>query len=158
MLAAGWLAICRPLLFESLDSEYKTTPLFLTDSLGKKTSDSVIYLAQYDTFVGHVSGWYRLFIGNSSVRMPERCIESHMCGTDAPLWLRSPHPLESEGIVRAEVCGSWEEGCCQFHSNLIHVKACPRNYYVYKFVSPNLCRLAYCAGKEQVFIVWSYTV
>ncbi|XP_078101049.1 uromodulin-like isoform X2 [Sander vitreus] len=90
-------------------------------------------------------GWYRLFIGNSSVRMPERCIESHMCGTDAPLWLRSPHPLESEGIVRAEVCGSWEGGCCQFHSNLIHVKACPRNYYVYKFVSPNLCRLAYCA-------------
>ncbi|XP_035861279.1 deleted in malignant brain tumors 1 protein isoform X7 [Sander lucioperca] len=90
-------------------------------------------------------GWYRLFIGNSSVRMPERCIESHMCGTDAPLWLQSPHPLESEGIVRAEVCGSWEEGCCQFHSNLIHVKACPRNYYVYKFVSPNLCRLAYCA-------------
>ncbi|TDH06412.1 hypothetical protein EPR50_G00132880 [Perca flavescens] len=90
-------------------------------------------------------GWYRLFIGNSSVRMPERCIESHMCGTDAPLWLRSPHPLESEGIVRAEVCGSWEGGCCQFHSNFIHVKACPRNYYVYKFVSPNLCRLAYCA-------------
>ncbi|TDH06411.1 hypothetical protein EPR50_G00132870 [Perca flavescens] len=90
-------------------------------------------------------GWYRLFIGNSSVRMPERCIESHMCGTDAPLWLRSSHPLEFEGIVRAEVCGSWEGGCCQFHSNFIHVKACPRNYYVYKFVSPNLCRLAYCA-------------
>ncbi|KAF1383126.1 hypothetical protein PFLUV_G00128070 [Perca fluviatilis] len=90
-------------------------------------------------------GWYRLFIGNSSVRMPERCIESHMCGTDAPLWMRSPHPLEYEGIVRAEVCGSWEGGCCQFHSNFIHVKACPRNYYVYKFVSPNLCRLAYCA-------------
>ncbi|XP_032364513.1 uromodulin [Etheostoma spectabile] len=90
-------------------------------------------------------GWYRLYLGNSSVQMPERCIESHMCGTDAPLWLRSPHPLESEGIVRAEVCGSWEAGCCQFHSNVIHVKACPRNYYVYKFVSPNLCRLAYCA-------------
>ncbi|XP_049455242.1 uromodulin-like isoform X2 [Epinephelus fuscoguttatus] len=90
-------------------------------------------------------GWYRLFIGNSSVQMPERCIESHMCGTDAPLWLRSPHPLDSEGIVRAEVCGSWEGGCCQFQSNIIHVKACPRNYYVYKFVSPNLCRLAYCA-------------
>uniref|UniRef100_A0A8P4GGB3 ZP domain-containing protein n=1 Tax=Dicentrarchus labrax TaxID=13489 RepID=A0A8P4GGB3_DICLA len=89
-------------------------------------------------------GWYRLFIGNNSVQMPERCIESHMCGTDAPLWLQSPHPLDSEGIVRANVCGSWEGDCCQFQSNLIHVKACPRNYYVYKFVSPTLCRLAYC--------------
>ncbi|XP_044075504.1 uromodulin-like isoform X2 [Siniperca chuatsi] len=90
-------------------------------------------------------GWYRLFIGNSSVKMPERCIESHMCGTDAPLWLRTPHPLHSEAIIRAEVCGSWERGCCQFQSNPIHVKACPGNHYVYKFVSPTLCRLAYCA-------------
>ncbi|CAJ1073186.1 uromodulin-like [Xyrichtys novacula] len=90
-------------------------------------------------------GWYRLFIGNSSVRMPERCIQRHMCGTDAPLWLRTPHPLKTEGIVWAEVCGSWEQDCCQFQSNPIHVKACPGNYYVYKLVSPNLCRLAYCA-------------
>ncbi|XP_051250385.1 uromodulin-like isoform X2 [Dicentrarchus labrax] len=95
-------------------------------------------------------GWYRLFIGNNSVQMPERCIESHMCGTDAPLWLQSPHPLDSEGIVRANVCGSWEGDCCQFQSNLIHVKACPRNYYVYKFVSPTLCRLAYCADVNTV--------
>ncbi|XP_038575076.1 pancreatic secretory granule membrane major glycoprotein GP2-like [Micropterus salmoides] len=90
-------------------------------------------------------GWYRLFIGNSSVQMPERCIESHMCGTDAPLWLRTAHPLQSDGIIPAEVCGSWERGCCQFQSNPIHVKACPGKYYVYKFVSPTLCRLAYCA-------------
>lgn len=98
-------------------------------------------------------GWYRLFIGNSSVQMPERCIESHMCGTDAPLWLWTPHPLDSEAIIRAEVCGSWERGCCQFQSNPIHVKACPGNYYVYKFVSPTFCRLAYCAGKQQVYVI-----
>ncbi|XP_074544628.1 uromodulin-like [Halichoeres trimaculatus] len=90
-------------------------------------------------------GWYRLFIGNSSVQMPERCVERHTCGTDAPLWLRTLHPLKTEGIVRGEVCGSWEGGCCQFESNPIHVKACPGNYYVYKFVKPNQCRLAYCA-------------
>ncbi|XP_034535216.1 uromodulin-like [Notolabrus celidotus] len=90
-------------------------------------------------------GWYRLFIGNSSVHMPERCIERHMCGTDAPLWLQTRHPLKTEGIVWAKVCGSWERDCCQFQSNPIHVKACPGNYYVYKLVTPNLCRLAYCA-------------
>ncbi|XP_071348698.1 pancreatic secretory granule membrane major glycoprotein GP2-like isoform X2 [Trachinotus anak] len=90
-------------------------------------------------------GWYSLFIGNSSVQMPERCIESHMCGTDAPLWLQTPHPTMSQGIIQGRVCGSWERGCCQFQSNPIHVKACPGNYHVYKFVSPTLCRLAYCA-------------
>ncbi|XP_071773588.2 pancreatic secretory granule membrane major glycoprotein GP2-like [Centroberyx gerrardi] len=90
-------------------------------------------------------GWYRLFIGNAGVQMPERCIDRHMCGTDAPLWLRGAHPAAAQGIVRREVCGSWERGCCQFESNPIHVKACPGNYHVYKFVSPALCRLAYCA-------------
>ncbi|XP_023267816.1 uromodulin-like isoform X2 [Seriola lalandi dorsalis] len=90
-------------------------------------------------------GWYRLFIGNSSVQMPERCIESHMCGTDAPLWLQTPHPTTAQGIIQGRVCGSWERGCCQFQSHPIHMKACPGNYQVYKFVSPTLCRLAYCA-------------
>uniref|UniRef100_A0A3P8XCU4 ZP domain-containing protein n=1 Tax=Esox lucius TaxID=8010 RepID=A0A3P8XCU4_ESOLU len=93
---------------------------------------------------GDWRGWYRMFIGNASVQMPERCISSHLCGTDAPLWLRTPHPVPSDGIVKRRVCGSWERGCCQFQSNPIHVKACPGNYYVYKFVSPTLCRLAYC--------------
>uniref|UniRef100_A0A3B4TQU0 ZP domain-containing protein n=1 Tax=Seriola dumerili TaxID=41447 RepID=A0A3B4TQU0_SERDU len=93
-------------------------------------------------------GWYRLFIGNSSVQMPERCIESHMCGTDAPLWLQTPHPTTAQGIIQGRVCGSWEGGCCQFQSHPIHMKACPGNYQVYKFVSPTLCRLAYCADSN----------
>lgn len=95
-------------------------------------------------------GWYRLFIGDSGVQMPERCIERRRCGTDAPLWLRSPHPLRTEGIIRAEVCGSWERGCCHFQSDPIHVKACPGNFYVYRLVTPPLCGLAYCAGEKHV--------
>lgn len=93
----------------------------------------------------HWQGWYRLFIGSTSVQMPERCIEHYMCGTVAPLWLKTPHPLGSDGIIRADVCGNWASDCCRFKSNPIHVKACPGNYYVYKFVSPVGCYLAYCA-------------
>lgn len=103
-------------------------------------------------------GWYRLYIGNNGVQMPERCIEKYMCGTHAPLWLQTPHPQKSHGIIQGMVCGSWETGCCHFKSNPIHVKACPGNYYVYKFVSPNTCRLAYCAGKQQALLIWHYTV
>lgn len=106
----------------------------------------------------HWQGWYRLFISNTSVQMPERCIEHNMCGTNAPLWLKTPHPLGSDGIIRAEVCGKWSSDCCRFKSNPIHVKACPGNYYVYKFVSPVGCYLAYCAGEQEVFVLWSYTV
>ncbi|XP_018534556.1 uromodulin [Lates calcarifer] len=95
-------------------------------------------------------GWYRLYIGNNGVQMPERCIEKYMCGTHAPLWLQTPHPQKSHGIIQGMVCGSWETGCCHFKSNPIHVKACPGNYYVYKFVSPNTCRLAYCADVNTI--------
>ncbi|KAG7476917.1 hypothetical protein MATL_G00087920 [Megalops atlanticus] len=90
-------------------------------------------------------GWYRLFLGNASVQMPERCIDRLMCGTHAPLWLNGAHPSLEDGVVSLPVCGNWYSGCCNFQSNPIHVKACPGNYFVYKFVAPVNCYLAYCA-------------
>ncbi|KAJ8366621.1 hypothetical protein AAFF_G00348380 [Aldrovandia affinis] len=78
--------------------------------------------------------------------MPERCVDKNMCGTSAPLWLNTSHPAPSDGIVQSRVCGSWDSGCCQFPSNPIHVRACPGNYFVYKFVDPTICHMAYCAA------------
>lgn len=100
-------------------------------------------------------GWYRLFLGTNSIRMPERCVERYMCGTDVPLWLATPHPDLHEGVVRGRVCGSWESDCCQYSSNSIHVKACPGNYHVYKLVSSSLCFSAYCAGR--LYQAWAQT-
>ncbi|KAI1886549.1 hypothetical protein AGOR_G00196940 [Albula goreensis] len=77
--------------------------------------------------------------------MPESCIEKYMCGTNAPLWMASPHPALSDGIVSRDVCGHWGDSCCLIQSNPIHVKACPGNYFVYKFVDIVGCYLAYCA-------------
>lgn len=91
-------------------------------------------------------GWYRMYLGNASVQMPERCIQPNTCGTNSPIWLKSPPPSLSEGVVQATVCGSWVASCCNFEFS-IGVKACPGNYYVYKFVSPPLCFLAYAAGE-----------
>lgn len=95
-------------------------------------------------------GWYRMFLGDASVQMSESCLKTWTCGTHAPLWLKSGHPVESDGVVQGNVCGSWTEGCCNFEFP-IHVKACPGNYYVYKFVKPPLCFLAYGAGKDGFF-------
>ncbi|KAK2819712.1 hypothetical protein Q7C36_021358 [Tachysurus vachellii] len=89
-------------------------------------------------------GWYRMYLGNASVQMPERCIQPNTCGTNAPIWLKTIPPSPSEGVVQATVCASWVTGCCGFEFS-IGVKACPGNYYVYKFVSPPLCFLAYAA-------------
>ncbi|XP_067115051.1 pancreatic secretory granule membrane major glycoprotein GP2-like [Osmerus mordax] len=80
-----------------------------------------------DRFVAW-DGWYRMFVGNASVSMPNKCVEQFMCGTQAPLWLAFPNPQLSDG------------------SQPIHVKACPGNYYVYKFVTPPGCYFAYCAA------------
>ncbi|XP_070298599.1 uncharacterized protein, partial [Salvelinus sp. IW2-2015] len=90
-------------------------------------------------------GWYRLFLGNTSVQMPERCVDSYMCGTEIPLWLTDPHPQLLDGVVQRSVCGSWYGDCCYWRQNPIHVKACYGNYYVYKLVPATLCNLAYCA-------------
>ncbi|KAM9491576.1 uromodulin-like isoform 2-T3 [Salvelinus alpinus] len=90
-------------------------------------------------------GWYRLFLGHTSVQMPERCVDSHMCGTAAPLWLTDPHPQLSDRVVQRGVCGSWSGNCCLFKQTPIHVKACYGNYYVYKLVPAINCHLAYCA-------------
>uniref|UniRef100_A0A674DKU6 ZP domain-containing protein n=1 Tax=Salmo trutta TaxID=8032 RepID=A0A674DKU6_SALTR len=79
-------------------------------------------------------GWYCLFLGNTSVQMPERCVDSYMYGTAFPMWLTDPHPQLLDRVVQRGVCGSWSGDCCSFRQNPIHVKACYGNYYVYKFV------------------------
>ncbi|XP_051939200.1 uromodulin isoform X2 [Hippocampus zosterae] len=93
-------------------------------------------------------GWYRLFLGRNNARIPERCIDENMCGTHAPLWIRGPHPTQSNMIASRTVCNAWEGECCHFASHNIHVKLCSTaasSYYVYKLVKPSTCRLAYCA-------------
>ncbi|CAM4712222.1 unnamed protein product [Leuciscus chuanchicus] len=91
------------------------------------------------------NGWYRLFIQGQSVQMPDTCVDEYSCGTHAPLWLNGGHPTVEDGVVTRDVCGHWWNNCCAFQSNPINVKACPGDYYVYEFVSPTTCSLAYCA-------------
>ncbi|XP_053495814.1 uncharacterized protein LOC128616939 [Ictalurus furcatus] len=91
------------------------------------------------------NGWYRLFYRGKSIQMPELCVKKERCGTHAPLWLVGGHPRKRNGIVTRKVCGHWNGNCCAFKSPPIQVKACQGNYYVYKFVQPPTCHLAYCA-------------
>ncbi|XP_049329391.1 alpha-tectorin-like [Astyanax mexicanus] len=91
------------------------------------------------------NGWYRLLHQGNNVRMPDSCVNENMCGTHAPLWLNGPHPRLEDGVVSRQVCGSWNGACCFFNSSPIQVKACPGDYYVYEFVRPITCHLAYCA-------------
>ncbi|XP_029600505.1 pancreatic secretory granule membrane major glycoprotein GP2 [Salmo trutta] len=93
----------------------------------------------------HWDGYYRMFIGNQSVSMPDKCVDSFMCGTQAPLWLAFPPPQQVDEIVQSAVCASFNEDCCWVQSQPIHIKACPGNYFVYKFVMPPGCYFAYCA-------------
>uniref|UniRef100_A0A669CN60 ZP domain-containing protein n=1 Tax=Oreochromis niloticus TaxID=8128 RepID=A0A669CN60_ORENI len=90
-------------------------------------------------------GWYRLFLGSSDARIPERCIDTNRCGTHAPLWITQPHPTQLGETVTRTVCNNWSGSCCYFSSHTIQVKLCHGNYYVYKLERPSVCHLAYCA-------------
>ncbi|XP_055033031.1 uncharacterized protein [Misgurnus anguillicaudatus] len=90
-------------------------------------------------------GWYRLFYRGKTIQMPEKCVKKEMCGTHSPLWLAGGHPRIRDGIVTRKVCGNWKNNCCLFKSHPIQVKACRGNYYVYRFVKPVACHMAYCA-------------
>ncbi|XP_073684898.1 uncharacterized protein [Garra rufa] len=96
------------------------------------------------------NGWYRLFIQGQSVQMPETCVDEYSCGTHAPLWLNGGHPTVEDGVVTRDVCGHYSNNCCYFQSNPIKVKACPGDYYVYEFVSPTICEMAYCADAGNI--------
>uniref|UniRef100_A0A8C2ASD1 NIDO domain-containing protein n=1 Tax=Cyprinus carpio TaxID=7962 RepID=A0A8C2ASD1_CYPCA len=98
------------------------------------------------------NGWYRLFIQGQSVHMPDTCVDMLSCGTHAPLWLNGGHPTVEDGVVTRDVCGHWSNNCCYFQSNPIKVKACPGGYYVYEFVRPSACSLAYCADARNINI------
>ncbi|XP_026102626.1 uromodulin-like [Carassius auratus] len=103
------------------------------------------------------NGWYRLFIQDQSVQMPDTCVEEYSCGTDAPLWLKGGHPTVEDGMVTRDVCGHYDNNCCSFLSNPINVKACPGDYYVYEFVKPAFCFLAYCADVTNINSTYTVT-
>uniref|UniRef100_A0A4W4GKS9 ZP domain-containing protein n=1 Tax=Electrophorus electricus TaxID=8005 RepID=A0A4W4GKS9_ELEEL len=90
------------------------------------------------------NGWYRLLYNGMNICMVESCVDVYRCGTFYPLWLNGPHPQIEDGVVARQVCANAGSDCCFFQSTPINVKACPGNYYVYEFVSPMFCNMAYC--------------
>ncbi|KAL1264776.1 hypothetical protein QQF64_005131 [Cirrhinus molitorella] len=91
-------------------------------------------------------GWYRLFINGQSAQMPDTCVDEYSCGTNAPLWMNEAHPAVEDKVVTRHVYSTWGNRCYYSQSNPIKVKACPGNYYVYEFVTPICCVVAYCAA------------
>ncbi|KAL1264812.1 hypothetical protein QQF64_005167 [Cirrhinus molitorella] len=95
------------------------------------------------------SGWYRLFYNGMNIQMSETCVNSYSCNAYVNLWLNGPHPQIEDGVVTREVCaGSYWNGCCEFKTKPIRVKACPDNYYVYELVNPQIWCAGYCTDYD----------
>ncbi|XP_054865751.1 uromodulin-like [Amphiprion ocellaris] len=90
-------------------------------------------------------GWHRMFLGQSSARIPDWCVSQFSCGTHAPIWMTQPHPTEYGRILSRDVCGTWHNRCCSIFSHTINVKLCYGNYYVYKLQGSLGCSYVYCA-------------
>ncbi|XP_039540196.1 uncharacterized protein LOC120487851 [Pimephales promelas] len=96
------------------------------------------------------SGWYRLFINNTSAHISDTCVARYSCGTNVALWIRGGHPTVTDGVVTRDVCGQADNYCCLIGSFPIKVKACPGDYYVYELVRPTICPSAYCADTGSI--------
>ncbi|KAK7122254.1 hypothetical protein R3I94_019392 [Phoxinus phoxinus] len=105
------------------------------------------YVTRHDDTRVEWDGWYRLFINGSSAQMPEWCVSYMSCGGYSSLYLGGSHPRLEDGVVTREIYGSRDYQCSRYRSDPIQVKACPGNYYVYKFTRPALSIPApvYCA-------------
>ncbi|XP_073723309.1 uncharacterized protein [Misgurnus anguillicaudatus] len=120
------------------------------------------YVTGHDDTIEKWHGWYRLFLNGSSAQMPDWCVPYMTCGGYSSLWLAGSHPGVEDGVVTREVYGSYYDHCSHFTSNPIQVKACPGDYYVYKFSRPNLAIPVptYCAvvySTPSVDPCYSYT-
>nr|XP_055031636.1 uncharacterized protein LOC129420655 [Misgurnus anguillicaudatus] len=105
------------------------------------------YINEHDDTRVKWDGWYRLFLNGLSAQMPDWCVSYMSCGGFSSLWLAGSHPGVEDGVVTREVHGSHYNQCSRFTSNPIQVKACPGDYYVYKFTRPSLAIAgpSYCA-------------
>ncbi|XP_078354417.1 pancreatic secretory granule membrane major glycoprotein GP2-like [Oculina patagonica] len=94
---------------------------------------------------GLVSGWYR-FQGAAGNQMPETCVDTYRCGTNAPGWLAIAHPTVAEGVVPRQVCYHWENNCCWWNNN-IRVRNCG-THFVYELQKTPICKLRYCGDAD----------
>lgn len=92
-----------------------------------------------------LSGWYR-FRGGAGIQMPESCVKSGRCGTQAPGWLVGGHPSVAQGAVKRRVCFKLINTCCLMSIN-IDVRNCG-GFFVYKLIKLPGCR-RYCGNGAQ---------
>nr|XP_017214054.1 uncharacterized protein si:ch211-39f2.3 isoform X2 [Danio rerio] len=133
-------------------------PVYCADSLNTPNTDPCYdytgldepWRASNNSYFGSVcdynvvwNGWYRLFYNGQSVQMQDSCVSNGMCGSYQPLWLNGSHPSLEDGVVTRQVCSPTWNDCCGYTSHPIQVKACPGNYFVYKFARPTFCS-SYC--------------
>ena len=99
--------------------------------------------------------WYRM-MGHTGTQIPEECVPTEACGTQAPGWLNGKHPTVVEGLVTREVCYHWDGYCCNWYND-IRIRNCGA-YYVYELQKPPTHTLRYCGnqnGKHKIYPILS---
>ena len=91
--------------------------------------------------------WYR-FDSVAGNKMPTQNPGNGFCGTYVPIWMRGTHPTTDNAVKNATACGgvrfAFPIGCA--FSYAIKVIKCG-NFFLYRLKEPQVCHLAYCAGK-----------
>ena len=93
--------------------------------------------------------WYR-FDSVAGHKMPTQNPGFGVCGTYTPIWMKGTHPTTDNVVKNATACGAapfiFPLGCG--YSYAIKVIKCGK-LFLYRLKEPELCYLAYCAGKAE---------
>ncbi|XP_078792378.1 uncharacterized protein LOC144987172 [Oryzias latipes] len=96
-------------------------------------------------------GWYRMFVGQTSAQIPETCVQDSRCSSYNRFQMRQPHPTQYNQTVTRPLCYSYGSYCCSYTSDIIKVKLCYGDFYVYKLQTLPGCNTAYCAVPKHSF-------
>uniref|UniRef100_A0A3B3BFE6 UMOD/GP2/OIT3-like D8C domain-containing protein n=1 Tax=Oryzias melastigma TaxID=30732 RepID=A0A3B3BFE6_ORYME len=96
----------------------------------------------------YLSDWYRLFVGQSSARIPETCVQESRCSSYR-IWATSPHPVYYNETDIVYTTSAMDSDCyySNYYSSVL-ARLCYGDYYVYKLSTLPVCGYSYCPGKS----------
>lgn len=87
--------------------------------------------------------WYRFTsgAGNHMLTTPR---PDYSCGTNAAIYLQTPHPAVKDGIVAGTACGTWQNKIYQT-CHTVKIVNC-QNFFLYYLPPTNWCSGRYCGS------------
>ncbi|RVE60706.1 hypothetical protein OJAV_G00183320, partial [Oryzias javanicus] len=99
------------------------------------------------------SDWYRMFVGQGSAQIPEKCVQESRCSSYR-IWAGTPHPVRYKESASLTTYTARDSNCYYYYyyySNRVMARLCHGDYFVYKLPRLPGCDYSYCAVPHHGF-------